>query len=265
MKKVIILLRTISVLTLVFLSISIFAQPMETAVKDITYTFSQSGGTNACAVAWNPVRKVYITVIAGNETFPLEGFNETGNKVFETQAGYDARGLWYNPSSKKFEGNGAGESGWVAFGIDPSGKPDKPEVFVKGQNQPDFQSVGAYDYQKKQIVFFNNEAGELKFYPRNKPSKVGSLKLDFAGVNNENINTTTVGFTGKKNYEFVLLDYYNGKLYFFNRKGKLTATTKLPSDAPLNYSFAFSFANDRVFLYDKEFRVWRAYKVFVSK
>ena len=88
------------------------------------------------------------------------------------------------------------------------------------------------------------------------------LNLNWSSVDIGDINSTSVGFTGKKGYEYVLLDYNNGKLAFFDRAGNNTATSTLPSDAPLNDSFAFSFANDRVFLYDKDARVWSAYRVF---
>jgi outer membrane lipoprotein-sorting protein len=262
MKKKFLSTRIISVLTLLFFCYLSFSQPKETAVKDISYTFSQTGGTNGCAVAWSPDKQIYITVIAGNISFPMEGFNSSGKNVFESETGFDWRGLWYNPSSKKFEGNGAGDYGWATFDLDASKKPNPSIVEVKEQNQPDFQSVGAYDYDKKMVVFYDGENGQLKLYSRKKPSKTSTIKLNFGNITSENINNTTVGYTGKKNYEFVLLDYYNSKLIFFNRKGNLTATTILPADAPMNYSFAFSFTNDRAFLYDKEFRVWRGYKVF---
>ncbi len=262
MKKIAISIRIISFLTLLSFCFLSFSQPKETAVNDISYNIIQTGGSNGSAVAWNPAKQLYITVIAGNSSFPMEGFNSSGNNVFQAETGFDFRGLWYNPSSKKFEGNGAGEEGWISFDLNSYNKPNPVNIEIKGQNQPDFQSVGTYDYDKKFVVFYDNEKGELKCYSRKKPTKTSTIKLDFGSITSENINSTTVCYTGKKNYEFVLLDYYNIKLLFFNRKGTLTATTNLPKDAPMNYSFAFSFANERAFLYDKEFRVWRSYKVF---
>jgi hypothetical protein len=262
MKKLFVNLRVIIASSFILFSLISVSQPFATAVKDIDYTYSQTSGTNGCAVAWNPVRQIYVAVIAGNETFPMEAFNTSGKKVFEAEAGFDWRGLWYNPSTKKFEGNGAGEFGIANFGIDVSGLPEKPVVIISGQNQPDFQSIGTYDYQKKQFAYYNSSADEIKFYTRKKNTKVGTLKLNMKVVKSENLNMSYSGFTGKKNYEFVLFDYVEGKLYFYNRKGEKTAETKLPTDASLNYSFGFSYCNDRAFLYDKEFRVWRGYKVF---
>jgi hypothetical protein len=262
MKNLFVNLRVILASSFILLSLISVSQPLANAVKDIDYTYSQTSGTNGCAVAWNPDRQIYVAVIAGNASFPMEGFNTSGKKVFEAETGYDWRGLWYNASKKKFEGNGAGEFGIATFGIDASGNPEQPQVTIPGQNQPDFQSSGTYDYQKKQFVYYNSSKDELNFYARKKPTKVIAVKLDMTVVKSENLNMSYIGFTGKKNYEFVLFDYVEGKLYFYNRKGMKTAETKLPNDAPLNYSFGYSYTNDRAFLYDKEFRVWRGYKVF---
>ncbi len=140
--------------------------------------------------------------------------------------------------------------------------PSSSTDLFEGQNQPDFQSVGAYDFSKKTVVFFNMASGNLSLYSRKKPTKIKTLALDWGTQSAETINMYSVGFTGHAGYEYVLLDYDGGKLVYFNRKGKLTGTTRLPADAPLNEAFAFSFANDRVFLYDKDARIWTAYKIF---
>ena len=48
------------------------------AIQGISYTFVQSGGTNASGVAYNPNLNIYYTVIAGNSAFPLETFDVNG-------------------------------------------------------------------------------------------------------------------------------------------------------------------------------------------
>ncbi len=240
--------------------------PMGAPVKDIQYTFSQNAGTNASAVAWNSKQKIYITVIAGNAIFPLEGFNTSGKLVFSAEAGYDWRGMWYNTSKDQMEGNGAADAGWTSFKLNANNTPEtnyKP-LFV-AQNQPDMQSVGAYNSSKKQVVFISPDCSTIYLYSREKPTKVKKIDLQWGDISTLNINHTSIGYTGVKHYEYVLLDYNLNKLMFFDTKGKLTATRPLPEGTPGYDAFAFSYANNRVFLYNKDKRTWYSYKVFDDK
>lgn len=238
------------------------AQPSPRAKQDISYRYEQSKGANASAVAWNPDLKIYFCLIAGNTGFPLEGFSSSGNNVFSTTTGFDCRGMWYNPATSKMEINGLAEKGWISFGMNERNNPDERTVLFEGKHQPDDQSAGAYDPVKKKVIFFDPATNKLAMYSRSKPKKPKMLSLDLNGTSPSSINWTSVGYTGHDGYEFVLLDFSAGRLLFYNRKGKQTATCQLPSDAPLNETFAFSFTNDRAFLYDKDGRTWYGYKVF---
>ncbi len=236
--------------------------PAGTLVKTIEYTFNQSDGTNACAVAWNPDSRIYITVIAGNESFPLEGFNTSAEMVFSAQAKFDYRGLWYNPATKQMEGNGAGEAGWTAFSLNANNTPSSNMTLFVGQHQPDFQSVGAYNIDKKQVAFLNPDFTTIQLYSRERPKKIKKINLKWGDVSTFGLNSNSLGYTGAKGFEYVLLDYVAGKLIFFNTKGVISATRDIPEDAPLNDSFAFSFTNGHAFFYDKAARTWYGYKVF---
>ncbi|MBK9557951.1 MAG: hypothetical protein IPO47_19455 [Bacteroidetes bacterium] len=67
------------------------------------------------AVVWIPKSQMYVTVVAGNAEFPLEGFSPAGTNIFSENANVDARGMWYNTKSGDIEINGAGEMGcaWI--------------------------------------------------------------------------------------------------------------------------------------------------------
>lgn len=239
-------------------TISLAQAPMASPKEALSFSFVQTDGTNASAVAWNPAKRLYYAVIAGNADFPLETFDEKGLPVSDRSARADMRGLWWDAKKRALMGNCAGEGGWVQIATDLEGNPSgEPNIFLAGQNQPDFQSVGAFDGKK--VVFYNE--GSLFFYnPKNgKPSGSVSLQLP---VSQDDINATSAGCTGQKGYEYVLLDYEAAKLYFFNRKGNLTATSKLPSGAATYSVFRFSFANGMAFLYDANDRTWTGYRVF---
>jgi len=236
--------------------------PAGTLVQDIQYTFNQTDGTNASSVTWNPDSRIYITVIAGNESYPLEGFNTSAEMIFSAQAKFDYRGLWYNPAKKQMEGNGAGEAGWTAFSLNANNTPSTNQTLFVGQHQPDFQSVGAYNYDKKQVVFLNPDFTSIILYSREKPKKVKKITLKWGDLSTFSINSNSLGYTGAKGFEYVVLDYVSGKLIFFNAKGAVSATRALPEGTPLNDSFGFSFANGHAFLYDKIERTWFGFKVF---
>jgi len=241
----------------------IFAQaPSATPVLDVHYTMNAFDGTNASAVVYVAGKELYVTVIAGNNDFPIEGFRADGKNVFSTSAGFDYRGLWYNPKTKKMEGNGAGEAGWVTFGFDSGTGVQTSTSILSGQNQPDFQSVGTFDYRKKAVVFLNADKDKIVAYSRKKPSKSSSISLSWGSISKENINPYVLGYTGVNGYEFVCLDYVNAKLVFFNRSGDQTATVKMPASAPMNDSFACSFTNNRAFFYNKDNRTWYGYRIF---
>src|SRR6476646_822626 len=66
------------------------------AVQGISYTYVLTDGTNASGVAYNPNFDIYYAVIAGNSGFPYETFNPSGTSLYQTTAGFDFRGLWWN-------------------------------------------------------------------------------------------------------------------------------------------------------------------------
>jgi hypothetical protein len=253
---------SIFLVLILLLTIPVFAQePLATAVYDFSYKFDSDDGTNASGVVWHPAKERYYTFIAGNPYFPLEAFDQEGTNLYSAEIGFDARGLWYNPKTKSLESNGAGEEGWVKIVLDSDSK-HSVKILQKGMFQPEFNSCGTYCPEKKAVVFFNIEAGTFDFYNYKKPTKFNSVNVGVPSSTLYDFNSTTIVYTGKKGYEFVLLNVENEKLFFFNLKGENTGETKLPALAPMPELFRFSFANNRVFLYDADERTWMAFKVF---
>lgn len=230
-----------------------FAQTNYTARKDFSLTFVGDEGTNGTTVVWNPEKQVYYAAIAGNADYPLETFGVGGNMKYANKADIDIRGLWYNAKTKKLEGNGAGEVGYFSYDMNASGEPRNPVVTVSGQNQPDFQSIAAFD-GKKLYFFFD---GKINSYStKGKAGKSFSLTNSPASVSMLN---TTVVYTGRKGEEFGLLDYDAKKVYFFDKKGKYKASVSLPGDAVTHDMFRFAFANGKIWLYDVDSRAWTGY------
>ena len=236
--------------------------PFTKAVKDLTYTFVSEEGTNASAVVWHPEKNLYFTVIAGNQDFPFEAFDSKGKSSYSNFIGLDTRGMWYNPKTRSLELNASGDEGWYSITLKKDMTTHVTESIAEGQNQPDFQSVGTFDPVKKAVVFFDAENYGLKFYGQKNPKSISSLKLDLSDEELSFFNQTTVGYTGKKGFEYVLLNIELKKLYFFDRKGKKTAETNIGEEAVLGEMFLFSFTNNRAFFYNTDNRTWTAYNVF---
>jgi hypothetical protein len=231
-----------------------FAQPKTPSGVSIQLRLQSDEGTNGCAVAWNPKQKLYYTIIAGNEIYPIDIFDERGTWKNQKQSGVDARGLWYNSKSGKLGGRSfAGDL--VEWNLSSSGEPQN--FVVTGSIDMEGQQVTTLGAKGTMYVY--KEGTIVKYSAKGKEEGSVILEADF---NEETHNTYSMGFTGVKNYEFVLVNLTNTALEFFNLKGKRTATVNLPGEVPYAENFQFSFANNHVWLYDIDTRTWSGYKVF---
>ncbi len=223
-------------------------------------TFQQESGTNASAVTYNPDKKLYYAIIAGNPVFPLETFDAKGKPLHQTNTGFDSRGMWYNPQTKQLEINGYYTNGLVGIPLDTKGFPESNNLksISTGKSQPDVNSCGALNTQSGETMYYYS--GGLYFYK--KGVFVNNLPLGIP-VGLDNINETSLIYTGKGGFEIGVLDYIGKKVFLFDiDTGKLTATIQLPSGTVTNAVFWFSYANNHVWLYNTSGRTWTGYKIF---
>jgi hypothetical protein len=172
------------------------------------------------------------------------------------------RGLWYNPKTKTLEGNCYADGGIVKIFLDDLGYATggASAIFEGGEYQPDEQAVGVYD-GKKEILYYS--AGMVLGYSRKSGKPTKTFLFPYLPVDVNDMNWSTMIYTGVKNMELGLLDIVSKKVYLFNRKdGDQTGTVQLPSDAVVYDAFNFSYANGYVFLFDKDERIWTGYKIF---
>jgi len=251
--------NSILIVSMLFTSMnnSAFAQKSYAATEQLSLTFSSEDGTNGTAVAWNRSKKLYYAVIAGNADFPLETFSEDGRMLFSDEASVDARGMWFNPKTKKIEGNCADDAGYFSMGVSPNGEPTQAEITTTGQNQPDFNSVGAFDAKKKKVYFYQD--GQINVYKAKGGSALPSIQLSNLPCDITSINMTSVIFTGRKGEELGVLDYEAKRVYLFDLKGNYKAIVSLPADAVTYDMFRFSYANNKIWLYDVDTRTWTGY------
>ena len=250
-------------LTLFFLisGFSLDAQVIDQPKASLAIGFSQSSGTNASGMAYDPKRELYYAVIAGNATFPMEVFDANGNNVYTTDAGSDMRGIWWNKKTKSLEGNTYSDGGIVGMELNDKGYPSMGnKTLFSGSHQPGSNVCGVFD-GKKNIYYFNGE--RVFIYSRKTGEKTGTLDVKLETSKMESLNYTSMIYTGMKKMEIGLLDFANNKIYLINKKdGSLTATVNLPNSIKSPESFRFGYANKYAFIYSTDTRSWTGFRIF---
>ena len=234
-------------------------------------------GTRGACVTWNPLQKKYYAAFAGNGAYPFAVFNADGDRISSDTLAcqVDVRGLWFNPISKQVEGNGYNTIGWFRYQLDPKGDVKSFTILNDSLNQPDPQSVGAFDVKLKKIIFFFNNS--VYFYSLNGKlntdmnlpinlgiTKAENIKLEDNIDYNEVVgkyNVNAIVYTGLPGAEYGVLNAGDKAVELYDAKtGYLTKKLMLPVNASVEYSFNFAYANGMVWLFDMEHRAWIGYK-----
>lgn len=234
--------------------------PRKDAQKVLDYTFVGEGGSDATAVVWVPGANMYVTAVAGDAEFPLEGFSAKGRNLWTTNVDLDVRGMWYNPKKKRLEANGQGSEGWSALRLDENGDPIGTFVkFLGGKNQPDEESV--LSSTGKLVVGLYN--GRIYHYALSNGKYKNAYTLGLSeGRDSWELNDNTICYTGVAEFPLAALDVEDGGVVFFDLKGNFLFYTKLPESTPLPRMYRFSFANQYAWIFDDETRTWSSYRVF---
>jgi|GWRWMinimDraft_5_1066013.scaffolds.fasta_scaffold03851_3 hypothetical protein len=231
-------------------------------------------GTRGAGVCWNSVTQKYYAVFAGNVGFPMAVFTPGGERISDDllTAMEDIRGIWYDPATNKIMANGYNEIGWINYELNSAGIPSHYYYKFLGMNQPNEQSVGAYDARIKKVFFSNGS--RVMIYENNadlfaeaKDSVQihwGRKKSQGPGENELDVNydyNTNVVATNMKDAEFGFLNIESKQIELYSYKeGYLQMTLKLPDTVPVEESFNFSYANGIYWLFDIKNRKWIGFK-----
>lgn len=231
-----------------------------TLSESLSLSLPGSGGSRGASVAWDPVKKYYYACFAGNSTFPMGVFLESGTRVSDadltTQT--DVRGLWYNPASKSVECNGYGDGGLMRYVCGSNGIPTGITVIHSGSHQPDGQSVGTYDSKGKQILFYHE--GMIYSYGLKNGKQRWARAMSLRSSASQ-YNSTSVIWNPKRPKDAGLLNVEKRAVEYYNMSnGRFTASVELPYGAPVESSFNFAFANGYIWLFDMDSRTWKGYK-----
>lgn len=212
-------------------------------------TLPATNPNNNSGVAWNPNAKYYYGVRAGNPTFSLETYDASGNLLNTTTAGYDHRGMWWNPNTNQLEGNGYNAVGICFNSLDASLFASSTWANLLPANQPNAQSCGDYDWNADEIIYYYS--GSIYRYSRATNALIATTAISGLPVPTGNLNWTSVVYTGCVGREIGVFDYVNRRLLFIN-KATMTYVdaSQLPASAPNPSGFRISWANDLLWVFD---------------
>jgi len=200
-------------------------------------------------VAYNPNRNLYYAVRAGNSSFELNTYDANGALLNTTPAGFDFRGLWWNPNTATLEGNGYNTNGYRVVDLDANGYALSTGTNLAGLFQPDAQSVGDYDFQANEVIFYDN--GRIYRYARTTGAALGNYAITGLPVATGNLNSNTVGYTGIAGKEILVYDYVTKRVYFIDKAtGAFVQQVQLPASAPGPSIYDLSYANAKAWISD---------------
>jgi len=118
-------------------------------------TASETGTLNRSGVAYHPTFRFYYSVNAGSANYPIDAYDEQGNRLFNPVQGFDYRGLWFNPAAATIEGNGFDDLGILVHNLNVNtGEPLGSGASVLAANQPNTQSAGDLDTEDNEIIYY---------------------------------------------------------------------------------------------------------------
>lgn len=234
--------------------------PLANAVPGLSLPYNM-GVNNATGVACNPNLALWYTAQAGNPGFPLHTFDVAGTPLYQTNTGFDMRGLWWNVNANQLESNGYNAGGIWAYNLNGLGYALNTGVSIfGGNNQPTSQSVGDYNRVDNEIWYYN--AGTIMKRNRANNALIGIFAITGLPVGTGNLNNNTVFYTDCPGYEIGLLDYILKRIYFVDKSTMAyTGMSQLPAGTVTSNAFKSSWGGGLVWLLNSGVNIWYSFSV----
>lgn len=220
--------------------------------------FATSATVTNTTLVWHPVNQRYYSLRVGNIGFPLHTWLPTGGaSIAQTTAGFDTRGLWYNPATGGVERNGFSGFGWGTLDVDGAlNAVSTYSVIFTGALQPNVQSMGVFEPATNSVLFYSG--GNVQVRDRATGAVVQTLPL--SGTSLAQVSPDCMIYTGQLGYEIGLLDYVNKRVLFFDRAtGVYSGVSQLPASAVTAATYRLGYTNDRFWLFNSSTKTWNAY------
>lgn len=261
-------MKTVSILLFVLVTNTLgYSQSLKSASScDLNLEIIADNGTNALGICFDEKQQRYYTAFAGNAEYPLEAFTSTGEFLFTTELGMDARGFWFNTKKNTLEGIGYGNKDSYSIPVDALlGTTVTATITTKETNSYGMgeQQVGV-SAGKRGIMFVEN--GKAYFFKKlGAKAKIITLNLASSGESLNQISPIYTGVSGKEiglfNWETYSIEFYSAKDGSFSGAVELDYASCLEEiDSP--YSFRVAYANNKVWLYDTYSRSWLGFSIW---
>lgn len=228
------------------------AQIVSPAVPDIVLDVSSPSCT-PMDIAYNPGQQLYYSVYGGNPSCPIITHDgTTGSELLVTSPStHDWRGIWWNAGIGGPEGNPCSscdrEAIW-APDLDGAGLAlATGTVTLTPSNQPDFQSQGDLDTDANEIVYyFNNQIFRV-----DRATNANLPTVSLSGTpGGTTFNENLIGYSGIAGAEYMLWDYSNDRVLFYDRTGAYQGDSPVPGAPATSADWRVGFANGRVFIWN---------------
>ncbi|MEK9771221.1 MAG: hypothetical protein VW238_02415 [Nitrosomonadales bacterium] len=282
-------MKKIFTLILILFTNNLFAAIKDKAELSFEIIMNKTPSSRPMTVAYIPEFKNYYIADGGlapvgNEAFSkseIHVFNESGHYLKSYKPGFDNRSIYFNPRSKNLETITYNVSSAVGFfpntGIFKLALDDKGLLTNKSDTVSNFNSnfgsastMPSFD-PANNLYFAKQEKSDLVIVidaESNDIKKEIHLDLKSANVQHHDITDHFIAFTGKKEFEFVLLDVDHKEFLIFNIDGKFIGKSSLPKDLKIrakNHFNGIGYANDMYFIYidsASEFGTYYGFKIF---
>lgn len=238
--------------------------PLAAAEEGPTLAATAGANDNRSAVVFNPDAGLYYSVDAGCRRYPVDTYSESGAFLGTTEQGFDYRGAWWNPATHQLEGNGYLDAGLFAQTLSPASQlPTGTGTVLLKAAQPDAHSVGAFDPEAKEIIYYHD--GSVSRYSRSNNSRRAVRHIKELPTGLGDLNANSIVYTGFAGHEWGVYDHAHRRLLFINKRtGTYSGFCQLPPSAPARTLFGMSYANGYFWLFDAPDNpgMWRSYRVF---
>ncbi len=195
------------------------------------------------SVAWHPTYQRYYVSLGSLNQMYFYSFNSTGSQLSKTQHDFDNRGLWYNTSNNRLEGNDY--VGYLGYYPLSSGTPSGNVTGkVKLSGIDNTQLGGVRNSANGEILFWNGTS-VLRY--NSSGTSLGTI--DITKPDGATFNGSHMIYTGVAGKELGFYDRSNKRVYLYDISGgTFSFYVNMPASAPTPGSYGFAYANSRVFL-----------------
>ncbi len=211
----------------------------------------------------------------------IHTYDDKGEYLESTRPGFDNRSIYYNEKTFQLETityNVSSQGGFAPMtGIFSLKLNDKGLLTGKSDVISNFapafgsaSTMPTFDHKKNVYYSKQERVNEVFVVSAEDFQLKDTIKLDFKtpDVEHHDVAASFIAFTGKKDFEFILLDVDHKRFLIYDIKGKYKGFSKLPSNLKIrskNHFNGLGYTNNGYFfLYidsENEFGTYHAYKV----